>query len=119
MGLATEPVWRLVDIRWVFPDAAAATRYDEASMQKNAEGLTEFGSGAMPRSKSFRGSTVVPPQHQGVLQPQLQYIVLFVHGSVVAKLYVCQGPQSQRKPEYVQHIMALMDRVGVKIGAPP
>lgn len=90
MGSGRAAVWRVVDIRWVFPSAKHAALYHRAALRQNSErqpvvhGATHVGSdchvfGGVMRSL---GVSVV------------HFYYIFRVKNVVVKLYVAQGPQA-------------------------
>ncbi len=88
-GGFAETIWRLVDIRSVFPTARQAQAYLTERMSVMSEGQAplpeapEIGTGC----KVFGGTTDV----QGT--PLTHYYYLFSVQNVVVKLYAAQGPE--------------------------
>lgn len=86
------PVWRLCDIRWVFPDDAAAQRYLDASWKGISEGQPEVkGDVGVAGARIFGGTSKDPIFGLETTQ----YFVAFRVGRVVVKLFVAQGPEAQ------------------------
>lgn len=103
MGASDQPVWRLVDIRWVFPDAEAAAVYHKARLRQNAENQPRVP-GAAPVGQDgyvFGGSISM------MGMDIVNYLYLFRVDRVLIKLYVAQDPQmkgTQLRPELVKPI---------------
>lgn len=97
MDEADRPVWRLVDVRWTFPDAERAAGYHEARLVANSEGATP-----VPGAPTVGAECHVFGMSVGVTA----YYYLFRVGAVVVKLFVARGPQAARDltPETVREI---------------
>ena len=85
------PLWRLVDIRWVFPSAADAGAYHRESLRTNSEGHPPVPSAPLAgESCSVFGGTETTPFDPNITMTTFYY-VFRVH-NVVVKLFVAQGP---------------------------
>jgi hypothetical protein len=84
-------VWQVHDIRWVFPDAAAAQRYMQQGTQELAEGLPPVSQPPMVGSDTqmytAQGDTY------GVGVEMIMYDLVFRVDNVVVKIFVSQGPE--------------------------
>ncbi len=89
------PVWQVHDIRWVFPDAAAAQRYMQQGTQELSEGLPPVSQPPMVGSDTqmytAQGDTY------GVGIQMFMYDLVFRVDNVVVKIFVAQGPEAPQK----------------------
>jgi len=94
-------VWQVHDIRWVFPDAAAAQRYMQAGQSELAEGLPPVSQppmvGSDPQLFTAQGDTY------GLGVDMYMYNLVFRVDNVVVKIFVAQGPNLKGK-----HLTPLM-----------
>ncbi len=90
MGPAETPVWRLVDIRWLFPSAADAAAYQRATLGLTSEGYAEIPGAPRVGSECrvFGGTRFEPTLRRNFTQ----YFYVFRVGRAVVKLHVVQGP---------------------------
>lgn len=115
MAPETGPVWRLVDIRFVFPDAARASAYHAERLLANSE-LNPPVPDAPPvgeECRVFGGTRPVPMA--GIEMTTWFYV--FRVGRVVVKLFVAQGPDSVQ-PLQVGHVEAIARRIVARLGEP-
>lgn len=88
MGRRNARLWRVVDVRWVFPSPKLARRYLRRSLRRNSERMRpvddapEVGAD----SRLFGGR-----QRSRLGLALTHYIYLFRVGNVVVKLYGAQG----------------------------
>lgn len=89
------PVWQVHDIRWIFPDAAAAQRFMEAASGEMSEGLPPVAQppavGQDTRMWTAQGDTY------GLGIEMYMYNLMFRVDNVVAKVFIAQGPQAKGK----------------------
>lgn len=92
---AAAPVWQVHDIRWIFPDAAAAQRFMQAASGEMSEGLPPVSQppavGQDTRLWTAQGDTY------GVGIEMYMYNLMFRVDNVVVKLFIAQGPQAKGK----------------------
>ncbi len=84
------PINRVIDIRWLFPTAAAATSYHRATLQANAEGmpLVPGAPAAGADCHAFRWDLGrQAAQLFGGYEPAYTCMYLFTVGPVVVKLF--------------------------------
>lgn len=113
MGDDDRPVWRVVDVRWVFPTAEAAAAYHKATLRKNSENLREVPGARTPGDDGhvFGGAMSM----MGI--DLVNYLYLFRVDRVVVKLYVAQGPKvkgARLRPDLVEPIA---DKVAARVTA--
>lgn len=88
-------VWQVHDLRWVFPDAAAAQRYLAGAPAELPEGLPAVTQppavGSDTRMYTAQGDTY------GVGVDMYMYNLVFRVDNVVVKLFVAQGPNTTGK----------------------
>lgn len=90
MAAIDEIIWRVVDIRWVFPTAWQASTYHAQRLRANSEGTApvETAPEVGEECRVFGGTVeIVAPI------TLTQYFYLFRVGRVVAKIYVAQGQE--------------------------
>ena len=90
------PMWRLVDIRLVFPDAAAAKDYLNGSLDGLSEGTPEDANA----TKVGDDCHVYGPENPAAKRVGVEmraYCYVFRKGNVVVKLFVAQGADSKDK----------------------
>ena len=110
MAADSEPVWRVVDIRWTFPDADAAHAYINEGRQKIAEGQPEVsGAEAVGEDCRVFGGTMDTPFGTKITN----YFYTFRVGNVVVKLYAAQGPELER-PTLTPTLLAPIAKAIVK-----
>jgi hypothetical protein len=93
LGSTGEPVWRLVDIRTVFPTEYTASAWHAEAMAYNSEGMPHVD-GAPPVGQEccvFGGTNPSPLDPRVMLTA---FFYLFRHGRVVVKLFVMQGVEA-------------------------
>jgi hypothetical protein len=112
MGDNDAPVWRVADIRWVFPTVTAAKKYHEAQLQKNSEGENEADQWAPVGSEChvFGGTR----NFQSVRMTH--YFYIFRKGRTVVKLYVAQGPNVQGQKLTPDVVKPIADKVAARVG---
>lgn len=83
-----QTIWRLVDIRWVFPTERDARAYHKATVHASSEGQPKVsGAPAIGTDCAvFGGTTNISGK------PLTHYYYIFCVQNVVVKLYVAQGP---------------------------
>ena len=116
MGADDRPLWRVVDVRWVFPTAEAAATYHQATLRKNAENLAPVRD--VPtvgeEGRVFGGVNNL----SAALGIQLvDYAYIFRVGRVVVKLYAAQGSKLtgvQLRPE---HMKPVAEKIAGRIAA--
>jgi hypothetical protein len=83
-----QTIWRLVDIRWVFPTAAEARAFHKATTQANSEGQPRISDAPTVGTDCavFGGTANLSGT------PLTHYYYLFYVQNVAVKLYVAQGP---------------------------
>lgn len=88
-------VWQVHDLRWVFPDAAAAQRFLQAASKELSEGLPPVAQppavGSEPQMYTAQGDTF------GVGVDMFMYNLIFRVDNVVVKVFVAQGPTAPAK----------------------
>jgi len=90
MGSTEHPVWRLVDIRWVFPDSDRARAYHVETLAHNSEGAPPVdGAPVVGRECHVFGGRQPTPIPDVEMTT---YYYLFRVLNVVVKLFVAQGP---------------------------
>lgn len=91
MGNSEEKVWRVVDIRWVFPNARRASEYLVESIAMQSEGAPPVAGApeAGAQCQVFGGEQDGPLP--GLRMTTFHYIFRVLN--VVVKLFVAQGPQ--------------------------
>lgn len=83
-----QTIWRLVDIRWVFPTEKEASAYHKATIQASSERQPKIsGAPAVGTDCAVFGGTT---NLRG--KPLTHYYYIFCVQNVVVKLYVAQGP---------------------------
>jgi hypothetical protein len=94
MGPKAAPLWRLVDIRTVFPTAWQASAWHAEALGYSSEGRRPV-SDAPPvgnECKVFGGEDPLP----GLSLTMTHFYYLFRAGRVAVKLYIAQGMESQK-----------------------
>jgi hypothetical protein len=108
----TEPVWRLVDIRFVFPDAERAAIYHAERLIANSEQNPPVPEAPLTGEdcRVFGGTRQVPM----VGIDMTTYFYVFRVGRVVVKLFVAQGIES-KKPLALEQVHAIAQRIVTKL----
>jgi hypothetical protein len=119
IGQNNAPIWRMVDIRWVFPTEADAAAYHQATLQVNSEGDPSI-SEALPSGSDcyvFGGS--IPDPLFGLVLTRFFYI--FRVGRVLVKLYVAEGDEvvQQDRKLTTQMVKQIADRIVNRINNGP
>jgi hypothetical protein len=111
-GDSDAPVWRVADIRWVFPSVSAAKKYHEAQLGKNSEGEGEADRWAPVGSDChvFGGTRTM----SNVRMTHFFYI--FRKGRTVVKLYVAQGPGVQGQKLTPDMVKPIADKIASRVG---
>lgn len=95
MAQESAPVWRLVDIRWVFPTDMDAAAYHQATLNVNGEGeaLVQGAPVVGQECYVFGGAKVDYALYQitGMTTSITQFYYVFRAGRVVVKLYIAEG----------------------------
>lgn len=112
-----QPVWRMVDIRFLFADANQAAEYHHERLTANSEGhpaVAQFS--AVGQECHVFGGTDTVSAPGGANMPLTCYFYVFRVGRVVVKLFVAQGPQTgkQLTPD---HLVPFARRIVEKIVA--
>jgi hypothetical protein len=89
----SETIFRLVDIRTVFPTARQASAWHVDAMAYNAEHLPQVA-GAPPVGTACRVFGGTQPNPLGLGPPLTAYLYLFCSGRVVVKLFTMQGTEA-------------------------
>lgn len=113
-GEHNDPIWRVVDIRWVFPSEAEAAAFYKATLKTNSENKPEIAIATtieIPDFHVFGGTEIL----RGNLE-LTHYYYIFRVGRVVAKLYVAQGYLSKEKLK-MEKVQKLADKVCERISA--
>lgn len=114
MADGDKAVWRLVDIRFVFPTAAAAQAYHRESLRRNSEGHAAVqGAPLVGDSCMVFGGTEANP-----ILPELMmtaYIYVFRIRNVVVKLFVAQGPELPPGTLTPGDVAALAERIRARL----
>jgi hypothetical protein len=106
----SNPVWRVVDIRFVFPDADAAKKYLEGSLDSLSEGTPE-NADAPKVGDDCRVFGPVNPKLKEILGVEMRaYTYVFRKGNVVVKLFVAEGGSSREKLDS-KTVAALAEKV--------
>lgn len=94
MGRSDSPLWRIVDIRWVFPDEKKAKDYFQKRLGANCEGWP-----IMKTVHPFGKDSVICGGEQVINKNQttnplllVNYMYVFQVENVIAKIYAAQGP---------------------------
>jgi hypothetical protein len=122
MGSVASAVWRLVDIRFVFPDEERAAAYHAERLIANSEGNPEVH-GAPPVGEEcsvFGGRSAL--SLGGAQVEMVTYFYVFRIANVVVKLFVAQGPEAvdALTPDRVAVIAArIADRLHARPTYPP
>ena len=108
LGLPTQSIWRIVDIRFAFPDAARAAAYHAERLVANSEGHPALPDAPLVGDEChvFGGSRAMAPL--GVDMTMFFYV--FRVGAVVVKLFVAPGPQATQ-PLDIEDVHAIAQRV--------
>ncbi|MBI2761023.1 MAG: hypothetical protein HYX51_06315, partial [Chloroflexi bacterium] len=88
------PINRIIDVRWLFPTAQAATAYHRATLQANAEGMSLVqGAPALGTDcHAFRWDAGwMSAQITGRHEPSYTCMYLFTVGPVVVKFFAAGG----------------------------
>jgi hypothetical protein len=115
-GDIADTVWRVVDIRYVFPDEQAAAIYLETRRQALCENSPILEEAAtVGGSGTVSGGPMAYPVGGAEAELTVYYYVFRV-GSVVAKLFAAQG-QETAEPLVPEAIKPLAERVADRIEA--
>ncbi|WP_152609307.1 hypothetical protein [Kocuria rosea] len=114
LGATTDPVWRLVDIRFVFPDADRAAAYHAERFVANSEGYPPVPDAPSigEDCRVFGGTNRLP----GVDIEMTNYFYVLRVGAVVVKLFVAEGPESTASLE-VGQVHAIAKLVVARLNA--
>jgi hypothetical protein len=114
LGSLAEPVWRLVDIRTVFPTEWQASAWHAEAMAYNSERMPAVAD-APPVGQECHvfGGTNPSPAGPGVMLTAFFY--LFRRGHVVSKLFVMQGVESATALTPA-HVADIAQRIDGRIG---
>jgi hypothetical protein len=114
LGEQTKPVWRLVDIRFVFADAERAAAYHAERLLANSEDNPPVADVPLVGEDChvFGGT-----QHMGGTDIEMtMYFYVFRVNTVVVKLFVAQGVEST-EPLHPEHLHILAQRIVTKINS--
>lgn len=89
------PVWQVHDIRWVFPDAAAAQRYLQQGTKELSEGLPPVSQPPMVGADTQMYTAQGDAYGLGI--DVFMYDLVFRVDNVVVKIFVSQGPNAPKK----------------------
>jgi hypothetical protein len=112
LGEATDTVWRLVDIRFVFPDAERAAAYHAERLLANSEGNPSVDDAPVIGDEChvFGGTRSI-----GFADLKMTtYFYIVRVENVVVKLYVAQGVEA-RKPLVLEQVRRIADRIVVRV----
>lgn len=116
LGSDKEPVWRVVDVRFVFPSESKASLYHKERLKANSEGhpkvkdAIEIGQ----QSSVFGGSAPNP------FDPTMEMVVyyyIFQVLNVVVKLFIAQGPNAGMNGLEIKMAAAIARRIESRIKA--
>ncbi|MFO0744261.1 MAG: hypothetical protein U1F43_01115 [Myxococcota bacterium] len=111
------PLWRLVDVRWLFPSEAAAQAYLDASWDALSERQPEVPAKVdpvVPGARVFGGTHKDP-----ILDLEsTQFFVVFRQGRTVVKLFAAEGPEAKAHLTLAA-VNALAKKVVTRVGALP
>jgi hypothetical protein len=112
MAPESDPVWRLVDIRFVFPDAARASAYHTERLAVNSElnPPVPDAPGVGEECRVFGGTRSIPTL--GI--DMTAYTYVFRVDRVLVKLFAAQGPGSAESLR-VQHVEAVGRRIAARL----
>jgi hypothetical protein len=88
-------VWQIHDLRWIFPDASAAERYLQQSLEQLSEGLPEVAT--PPAVGSNTKMFTAQGDAYGLGIEVYMYNLVFRVDNVVVKVFVAQGPTAPKK----------------------
>lgn len=116
LGKPSDAIWRLVDIRTVFPSAAQTDAWLHEAMNYQSEGLPEVADAPVVGAgcRVFGGTQPHPLMPRATLTA---FIYVFRCGRVVVKLFAMQGTESAvpltaaRLAEVAERIRARIERV--------
>lgn len=116
MGADNAPIWRVVDIRWVFPTEAEAAAYIKETWRKHGEGQPEVRDAkSVGENCHVFGGT----KRDEVLNMNLtQFYYVFRTGRVVVKLYVAQGPLEEKPKLTAEMVRALAEKISMRTTSP-
>jgi hypothetical protein len=110
MAQSDAVVWRLVDVRWVFPSAADAAAYHRETLRPNAEGHPAVpGAPLVGVDCVVHGGTDATPIDPTITMTAFYY--LFRVRNVVVKLFVAQGPALPADALTPAAVAPLADRI--------
>jgi hypothetical protein len=117
MDADDNPIWRLVDIRWLFGTAEGAAAYYRLRLSANSEGAPPVAVAPIVGDECaiFGGTTPIP------IAPGISlthYFYIFRVGRTVAKLYAAQGQQASEPltPQNLAPIARrIVDRISVAV----
>jgi hypothetical protein len=115
MGAADAAVWRVVDIRFVFPDEERAAAYHAERLQANSEGNPVVPDApAVGQDCGVFGGT---SHHElaGARIEMTMYFYVFRLANVVVKLFVAQGPKAPRDALTPARVVALAEPITTRI----
>ena len=112
-GEADQLVWRVVDIRFVFPTAWQASAFHAAQLELNSEGnpLLPDAPPVGLECRVFYG-TIKTPQFQ-----LRHFFYIFRIQQVVVKLYAAQGPEVVGDALNVNHVVRMAKLIDKRIRA--
>ncbi|MBZ5709705.1 hypothetical protein [Nannocystis pusilla] len=109
---ASVAMWQVHDLRWVFPNADAAQRFLQSSMDEMAEGLpavtTPPAVGADTKMFTAQGDTY------GIGIEVIMYNLVFRVDNVVVKLFVAQGPEAKQRKVLTPLMVAALGQKAVE-----
>ncbi len=112
MGRSDDPVWRMVDIRWVFPSESAARAYHAEALSANSERQPRIPKAEHVGTEcGVFGGTVT---HEAAKVTMTHYFYIFRVGRVVSKLYVAQGPSASKGALTVTAVAALAGKIATR-----
>lgn len=96
MGPDTRPVWRLVDIRWVFPTEADAAEYHRTTLNINCEGQPLIADAPKVGTDCYvfgldNAFDPITYEISGRKETITQFYYIFRVANVVVKLFVAEG----------------------------
>ena len=113
---AFQPIWRLVDIRFVFSDPASASAYHRIQLPKNSEGQPPVSEVEMVGEECHVFGGTRQAELNDVQMAVTSYFYIYRVGSVVVKLFAAQGVESQVELQ-PKHLLPLAKRIAERIEA--
>jgi hypothetical protein len=114
-GPQIAPIFRLVDIRWVFPSVEAATAYHRETLWANAEHTAPVPNAPVVGTDCHVFGGLFEPLGPGT--GLTSYFYLFTVGPVVVKLYAADFDGRSLRPELLTPIAQnIVRRISAALG---